>query len=125
MSFVLHVDGERWRASHDRFVADHPGVVPVIKGNGYGFGRDLLCAEASRLGVPMIAVGTYAELPTALGAFGRDVLVMEPFRAAVHAGLPDLASRQGRPHRHDPPGPRGAARRGSPLPASSSRGSRR
>ena len=27
---------------HDRFVADHPGLVPVIKGNGYGFGRDLL-----------------------------------------------------------------------------------
>ncbi|WP_404386812.1 alanine racemase [Humibacillus xanthopallidus] len=92
MSFVLHVDGERWRSSHDRFVADHPGVVPVIKGNGYGFGRDLLCREAARLGVPMVAVGTYAELPTALGAFGQDVLVMEPFRAAVHAGLPDLAS---------------------------------
>jgi hypothetical protein len=92
MSFVLHVDGERWRSSHDRFVADHPGVVPVIKGNGYGFGRDLLCREAARLGVPMIAVGTYAELPTSLGAFGKDVLVMEPFRAAVHAGLPDLAS---------------------------------
>ena len=94
MSFVLHVDGERWRAGHDRFVADHPGVVPVIKGNGYGFGRDLLCAEASRLGVPMIAVGTYAELPSALAAFGQDVLVMEPFRAALHAGLPDLANRR-------------------------------
>jgi len=91
VSFVLHVDGERWRASHDRFVADHPGVVPVVKGNGYGFGRDLLCAEASRLGMPMIAVGTYVELPSALAAFGQDVLVMEPFRAAVHAGLPDLA----------------------------------
>ena len=56
MSFVLHVDGERWRAGHDRFVADHPGIVPVIKGNGYGFGRDLLCAEAARLGVPMVAI---------------------------------------------------------------------
>jgi hypothetical protein len=94
VSFALHVDGERWRAGHDRFVADHPGVVPVIKGNGYGFGRDLLCAEASRLGVPMIAVGTYVEVPTALAAFGQDVLVMEPFRAAIHAGLPDLASRR-------------------------------
>lgn len=61
MSFVLHVDGERWRAAHDRFVADHSGVVPVIKGNGYGFGRDLLCAEAARLGVPMVAIGAYAE----------------------------------------------------------------
>ena len=94
MSFVLHVNGERWRAGHDRFVADHPGVVPVIKGNGYGFGRDLLCAEAARLGVPMIAVGTYVELPEALAAYGQDVLVMEPFRAAVHSGLADLANRR-------------------------------
>ncbi|MGO4360285.1 alanine racemase [Terrabacter sp. RAF57] len=94
MSFVLHVDGERWRAGHDRFVAEHPGVVPVVKGNGYGFGRDLLCAEAARLGVPMVAIGTYAELPSALGAFGGDVLVMEPYRAAIHADLPDLANRR-------------------------------
>ncbi|GAA5034992.1 alanine racemase [Terrabacter aeriphilus] len=90
MSFVLHVDGERWRAGLDRVVAERPGIVPVIKGNGYGFGRNLLCAEASRLGAPTIAVGTYAEVPEALAAFGGDVLVMEPYRAAIHAGLPDL-----------------------------------
>ena len=94
MSFVLHVDGERWRTAHDRFVAERPGVVPVIKGNGYGFGRDLLCAEASRLALPMIAVGTYAELPEALAAFAGDVLVMEPFRAAVDAGVADLVHRR-------------------------------
>ena len=94
MSFVLHVDGERWRAGHDRFVADHPGIVPVIKGNGYGFGRDLLCAEAARLDVPMVAVGAYAEVPGALAAFGGDVLVMEPYRAAIHAGLPELTDRR-------------------------------
>ncbi len=94
MSFVLHVDGERWRAGHDHFVAEHPGVVPVVKGNGYGFGRDLLCAEAARLGVPMVAVGAYAEAATALATFGGDGLVMEPYRAAVHADLPDLANRQ-------------------------------
>jgi hypothetical protein len=90
VSFVLHVDGDQWRTAHDRFLAERPGVVPVIKGNGYGFGRDLLCAEASRLAVPMIAVGTYAELPEALAAFAGDVLVMEPFRAAVHGDVADL-----------------------------------
>ncbi|MHA3835847.1 alanine racemase [Terrabacter sp. AAH1] len=94
MSFVLHVDGERWRAGHDQFVADRPGLVPVIKGNGYGFGRDLLCAEASRLGVAMVAVGTYAELPEALAAYGGDVLVMEPYRAAIHGDVPDLDNRR-------------------------------
>ena len=94
MSFVLHIDGERWRAGHDRFVADHRGIVPVIKGNGYGFSRDLLCVEAARLDVPMVAVGIYAEVPGALAAFGGDVLVLERYRAAIHAGLPELADRR-------------------------------
>ena len=84
MSFVLHIDGDRWRSAHDSFVADRPGVVPVVKGNGYGFGRDVLCAEAARLGVDTIAIGTYAELPEALAAFGGDVLVMEPYRGSIH-----------------------------------------
>lgn len=94
MSFVLHVNGAAWRAAQDRTAARFPGLVPVIKGNGYGFGRDLLCAEASRMGAAMIAVGTYAELPEALATFGRDVLVMEPYRAAIHAELPDLGHRR-------------------------------
>ena len=84
MSFVLHVDGERWRAGHDRFVAEHPGVVPVIKGNGYGFGRDLLCAEAARLGVPMVAIGTYAEAAVCAGRVRR--------RRARHGALPGRRS---------------------------------
>jgi hypothetical protein len=92
VSFILHVDGERWRSAHDRFLAERPGVVPVVKGNGYGFGRDLLCAEARRLGVDSVAIGTYTELPEALAAFGGEVLVMEPYRARIHAGLADLAN---------------------------------
>lgn len=90
MSLVLHVDGDRWRAAQDEVLRRLPGIVPVIKGNGYGFGRDLLCGEAQRLGVPMIAVGTYAELPEALAHFGHDVLVLEPYRAAIHGRLPDV-----------------------------------
>lgn len=90
MSLTLHVDGTRWRAAQDRVHSELPGIVPVIKGNGYGFGRDVLCGEAHRLTVPMIAVGTYAELPGALAAFGHDILVLEPFRAGIHRGLPDL-----------------------------------
>ncbi|MDV3220076.1 alanine racemase [Intrasporangium sp.] len=92
MTLTLHVDGARWRAAQAAATTAYPDLVPVIKGNGYGFGRDLLCAEAGRLGVPMIAVGTYAEVPGALGGFGGDVLVMEPFRAPIDAGLPDLAN---------------------------------
>lgn len=91
MSFILQVDGPAWRQAQDRTLARFPGLIPVIKGNGYGFGRYVLCAEASRLGVSLIAVGTYTELPEALAAFGGDVLVMEPYRAVIHAELPELA----------------------------------
>ena len=32
MSFVLHVDGERWRAGHDRFLADlRPQVFKKLR----------------------------------------------------------------------------------------------
>lgn len=90
MALILHVEGEQWRAAQTETLRRQPGLVPVIKGNGYGFGRDLLCSEAQRLGVPMIAIGTYVELPEALAAFGGDVLVLEPYRAAIHHDLPDL-----------------------------------
>lgn len=90
MAFVLHVDGARWRAAQERVLAERPTLVPVVKGNGYGFGRELLCREAARLGVAMVAIGTYVELPEALGAFGGDVLVLEPYRAAIHGDPPAL-----------------------------------
>jgi hypothetical protein len=90
VALTLHVHGSRWRAAQDAALADQPGLVPVVKGNGYGFGRDLLLEQAQRLGVPMVAVGTYTELPEALAGFAHDVLVLEPYRAAIHAGLPDL-----------------------------------
>ncbi len=80
MSFRLHVDGARWRAHLRHHAAAHPGLVPVVKGNGYGLGRDLLAREAAALGVDMIAVGTYTEVPGALQDFAGDVLVLTPWR---------------------------------------------
>lgn len=80
MAFELHVDAERWRAHLRATVASTPGIVPVVKGNGYGFGRDLLATEAHDLGLTTIAVGTYAEVPQALAAFPGDVMVMTPWR---------------------------------------------
>ncbi|MDN5797684.1 MAG: alanine racemase [Intrasporangium sp.] len=92
MALILHVQGDRWRAVQQATLRRLPGLVPVIKGNGYGFGRQLLCGEAHRLGAPMIAVGTYMELPEALACFGGQVLVLEPYRAVLHHDLPDLRS---------------------------------
>ena len=119
MALTLHVDAPRWRAHLAATLSANPGLIPVVKGNGYGFGLDLLVTECARLhgsaGVGMIAVGTYAEAPVALAGFPGDVLVMEPYRPVIHAALPllgdgalvhtithgpdldDLASRVGRP----------------------------
>lgn len=80
MSLVLRVDGERWRA-HLRGIADaHPGLVPVVKGNGYGFGLGRLARRAQWLGADTLAVGLYAELPHVASRFAGDLLVMSPWR---------------------------------------------
>jgi hypothetical protein len=95
MSLVLHIDGSRWRRHLSATVAAYPGVVPVVKGNGYGFGAARLLAECARLagsaGVSTVAVGTYLEVPEALADVPTDVLVMEPYRPAIHGGLGYLA----------------------------------
>jgi hypothetical protein len=76
----LHVDGDRWRA-HLREVLEHrPGLVPVAKGNGYGFGNGRLARRAQWLGVDTIAVGTYPEIDDVAQRFDGDVLVLSPWR---------------------------------------------
>ena len=73
MPLQLTVDGERWRA-HLRALADaQPGLVPVAKGNGYGFGLGRLARKAGWLGVEAVAVD---QLPH---------LAAEALRAAVQA----------------------------------------
>ena len=80
MSLTLTVDGERWRR-HLRSVADRtPGLVPVVKGNGYGFGLGRLARKAEWLGADTLAVGTYEELPEVMQRFGGDLLVLTPWR---------------------------------------------
>lgn len=61
MTIRLTVDRARWWA-HVSDLADRTaGLVPVVKGNGYGFGRAGLATIAARLS-PIIAVGTVHEL---------------------------------------------------------------
>jgi alanine racemase len=77
----LYVDEERWW-THLRAVAEtHPGIVPVAKGNGYGFGNGRLADAAGRLGADTIAVGTYAEVDAVTGVFDGSVMVLSPWRS--------------------------------------------
>ena len=80
MPFNLNVDGDRWRTHLRSVAAAHEGIVPVIKGNGYGFGNGRLARRADWLGVDTIAVGTYEEIPDVLSRFGGDVMVLSPWR---------------------------------------------
>lgn len=57
----LTVDTAEWRAQVTRVARSFPGLVPVVKGNGYGFGRGPLGAIAAEL-ASTIAVGTIHEL---------------------------------------------------------------
>ena len=85
MTFTLYVDGRRWRAHTDRVLAGTPGLVPVIKGNGYGYGADLLAAEASRLRVATVAVGEPHEVAAVRAGFAGDIAVLRPHLPGVDA----------------------------------------
>jgi alanine racemase len=84
----LQVDADVWRDHLRTFVAAHAGIVPVTKGNGYGFGNDVLAAEAKALGVDTVAVGTYDEVATVADRFPGDVLVLSPWRPGTGLDAP-------------------------------------
>ena len=85
MSLSLRVDGDRWRA-HLRSCAEAtPGLVPVAKGNGYGFTLGRLARKAQwladqGLGADTLAVGTYDELPHVASRYSGRLLVLTPWR---------------------------------------------
>ena len=93
MSLTLTVDGDRWR-THLRAVAEStPGLVPVAKGNGYGFTLGRLARKAAWLEVDTLAVGTYEELPEVGDRFPGSLLVMTPWRPFVADLAPAIADR--------------------------------
>ena len=57
----LTVDTGAWQQHVDAVVAATDGLVPVVKGNGYGFGRSALARVAAAM-ADTIAVGTVYEL---------------------------------------------------------------
>ena len=66
-------------------------LTPVIKGNGYGFTREVLAKESARLNVQRICVGTIYEVNSVAPFFAGEIQVLEPVN--VHD---PLASQQWR-----------------------------
>ncbi|GAA2064940.1 alanine racemase [Streptomyces albiaxialis] len=94
MALTLYVDTERWRAHQQSVIQQFPGIVPVCKGNGYGFGHERLSDEATRFGADILAVGTTYEAARIKDMFGGDLLVLTPFRKDEEpVPLPDRAIR--------------------------------
>lgn len=86
MALILRVDTRRWRRHLAESLRQAPGLVPVVKGNGYGFGNELLARECATLRdngfLPegIVAVGSYPEAVGLLPRYAGRLLVLEPFR---------------------------------------------
>ncbi|WP_436790589.1 alanine racemase [Yinghuangia sp. YIM S10712] len=94
MSLSLYVDSARWRKHIDQMRDAFPSIVPVMKGNGYGFDNVRLADEASRMGVDMIAVGTTYEAARLKDHFDGRVMVLTPYLRGEEAiPLPDRVIR--------------------------------
>jgi len=85
VTFRICVDTVPWRANaattRDAIasaVGGIGGLVPVIKGNGYGLRNDALASEASLLGSEVIAVGTVFEVADVASTFSGAIVVLEP-----------------------------------------------
>ncbi len=87
MTLSLNVDTKAWRAHTRAFADSVPGLVPVAKGNGYGFRNTTLAAEAQHFDGGVIAVGVSREALRILDAGWRgDVVVLNPWRPSDRLG---------------------------------------
>jgi alanine racemase len=80
MSFRLAIDFPAWDRSLAEVRDRLPGLVPVIKGNGYGFGAELLAGRCTTLGIDTVAVGVPAEIAPVRAGFDGQILVLSPMQ---------------------------------------------
>ena len=81
MTLRLKVKTKDWRSAQDELQLRVPGLVPVAKGNGYGFGLDVLAREATRMRADALAVGTAHEVaPIRFAGWPGDVIILNPWR---------------------------------------------
>lgn len=82
MTLRLTVAEDAWRAHLHELTTAVPGLVPVVKGNGYGFGRALLADVAAGF-ARSIAVGTVHEVLDIGPDRFDEVVVLTPVLAAA------------------------------------------
>jgi hypothetical protein len=85
MTFLLQVDAARWASHHVQTLHTYPDLVPVIKGNGYGFGQTLAAQAAHRLAVGSVAVGVPSEVAEVAEQFAGRIVVLEPWDPSYSA----------------------------------------
>lgn len=76
---TLTIDTAAWREHLRAVVAETPGIIPVAKGNGYGFGLARLAAEAQDLGVRTLAVGLPHEVAAVRDHFEGTIIILQPW----------------------------------------------
>lgn len=86
MTLVLKVDRRAWDAHVTAVAGAVEHLVPVVKGNGYGFGRAWLAARAAEL-APHLAVGTVHEVNEVPA--DRTPIVLTPLPRPVEGLRPD------------------------------------
>jgi len=77
MGLTLRVDSAAWQQMVNKALSDFPEVIPVVKGNGYGFGRPWLLRKAQELGATEVAVGSIFEVADA-AEVGLTPIVLTP-----------------------------------------------
>ena len=90
MGLRLSVQRTAWLHSVDGAASTRPGLIPVVKGNGYGFGRSTLMPIAARLAAEgKVAVGTVYEAGDVPA--GSVAVVLTPHVDVIPATVPASA----------------------------------
>ena len=96
MTLSLNVDNNLWtnhiRSILKTFSINNSEVTPVIKGNGYGIGKENLATKAKELGIQTVAVGTVFEAKSVLDQGISQVLIMDPVKDIDELAFKELAT---------------------------------
>ena len=96
MTLSLNVDNNLW-TNHikivlNTFSMNNSEVTPVIKGNGYGIGKENLAKKAKELGMQTVAVGTVFEAKSVLDQGISQVLIMDPVKDIDELAFKELST---------------------------------